>query len=231
MFWRVLLLLLLAGNIGVGAWLLLGPEPGTLQQLPDVDPGVSRLVLLAEREREATDPADDGTAQTVAELAAAPEPLSAGANMRCHSLGPISTQAELRRVIDVLTPVVERIQFREGRQVSTRGFWVFIPPLPTRAEALSIARELSGRGIRDYYVVTAGDQENTVSLGLFRDPENAERRRAEIAALGFPPQVRARSEEQAVWWVDMVEEPASPVDWRSLLPAQVAESAREVPCA
>lgn len=229
MFWRVLLLLLLAGNIGVGAWLVLSPEPGTRQQLPDTDPGVPRLVLLAERERD-VDARTHADAPASAELASAPEPLSSLPDMRCHTLGPFSTQAELRRVVDLLTPVAARIQFREGRQVATRGFWVFIPPLPTRSEALTVARELSGRGIRDYYVVTAGDQENTVSLGLFRDPENAERRRAEVAALGFAPQLRARSEEQVVWWVDMAEDPAAPVEWRSLVDPQVAEDAREVPC-
>ncbi|HRQ64427.1 MAG TPA: SPOR domain-containing protein [Xanthomonadaceae bacterium] len=230
MIWRVLLLLLLAGNIGVGAWLLLGPDPSVRVQLVDVDPGVPRLVLLAERERERTDLETAAGAPVAAELAAAPEPLSALPAKRCHTLGPFSTQAELRRVMDVLAPLAERIQFREGRQMASRGYWVYIPPLPTRSEALGVARELSARGIRDYYVVTAGDQENTVSLGLFRDPDNAERRRAEVAALGFAPALRARSEEQNVWWVDMAEDPAAPVDWRSLLSTQAADTAREVPC-
>jgi hypothetical protein len=228
MIWRVLLLLLLAGNIGVGAWLLLGPDPASRMQLPDVDPGVPRLVLLAERERERTGTSVDGP--HAAELAAAPEPLSGLSASRCHTLGPFSTQAELRRVMDVLAPVAGRIQFREGRQTTSRGFWVYIPPLPTRSEALGVARELSARGIRDYYVVTAGDQENTVSLGLFRDPDNAERRRAEVAALGFAPALRERSEEQNVWWVDMAEDPAAPVEWRDLLSPQAANTAREVPC-
>jgi hypothetical protein len=230
MFWRVLLLLLLAGNIGVGAWLLFGPPPEARLALPVTDPGVPRLVLLSEREATGQPAAVTADAPATAELASAPEPLSELPEHRCHTLGPFSTQAELRRVMDVLTPVAERIQYREGRQIANRGFWVFIPPLPTRSEALALARQLSARGIRDYYVVTAGDQENTVSLGLFRDPENAERRRAEVAALGFDPQLRARSEEQAVWWVDMAEDPGAPVSWRSLLNAQALETAREVPC-
>jgi hypothetical protein len=230
MIWRLLLLLLLAGNIGVGAWLLLGPDPSARMQLADVDPGVPRLVLLAERERERVGVDAAAGGPHAAELAAAPEPLSALSASRCHTLGPFSTQAELRRVMDVLSPLAGRIQFREGRQTASRGYWVYIPPLPTRTEALGVARELSARGIRDYYVVTAGDQENTVSLGLFRDPDNAERRRAEVAALGFAPALRERSEEQNVWWVDMAEDPTAPVDWRSVLSAQAADTAREVPC-
>jgi hypothetical protein len=228
MFWRVLLLLLLASNIGVGAWLLLGVDPATRVQLADTDPGVPRLVLLAERDGVQDVAVFD--APTAAELSAAPEPLPDQAGRRCHTLGPFSTQAEMRRVIDVLTPVSERIQYREGRQMTSRGFWVYIPPLPTRAEALSVARQLSARGIRDYYVVTAGDQENTISLGLFRDAGNAERRRDEVAALGFEPHLRSRSEEQVVWWVDMAEDPTAPMAWRGLLSASAAESAREVPC-
>ena len=50
---------------------------------------------------------------------------------------------------------------------------------------LATARSLAAQGVRDYYVVTAGPGENTVSLGLFREQRNAEARLAEVRALGI----------------------------------------------
>jgi hypothetical protein len=82
--------------------------------------------------------------------------------------------------------------------------------------------------VRDYYVVTAGDQQNTISLGLFRDQGNAERRRAEIAALGFDPQSIARTEELPVYWLDYATDREHPLDWRSKLGAGAA-ALREQP--
>jgi hypothetical protein len=112
----------------------------------------------------------------------------------------------------VLTPLTKRIRTRETRATQTRGYWVFLPAMASREEALGVARQLSGKGVRDYYVVTAGDQQNTVSLGLFRDQGNAERRRAEIAALGLAPKVNARTEELPVYWLDFALAGTEPAD-------------------
>ena len=76
-------------------------------------------------------------------------------------------------------------------------------------------------------MVTAGDQQNTVSLGLFRDLDNARRRQAEVAALGYSATVEARTEQVPQWWVDI----AAPAgfDWTQALPGSTAQ-ARSVPC-
>ena len=78
-----------------------------------------------------------------------------------------------------------------------------------------MARQLSTKGVRDYYVVTAGDQQNTISLGLFRDQGNAEKRRNEISALGFKPELIARTEELPVYWIDFAQDAHAPVNWRA----------------
>jgi cell division septation protein DedD len=207
---RMLFLLLLAMNIGVACWLYFAPrrEPAPLQA---TDPGVAKLVLLSERERIG--------AANAAELASAPESPADLRNDRCLSIGPFPTQADMRAALNVLTPLVARIQYREAHATETRGYWVYLPAQPSREQALALARELSKRGVRDYYVVTAGEQQNTISLGLFRDQANAEKRRNEIAALGFAPEVIARTEELPVYWIDYAEDPRNPVNWRARVAA------------
>jgi hypothetical protein len=220
MFARVLFLLLLAANLGFGAWLLLAP-PAAIAQLPPTDAGVPPLVLLNERE---------GAVADAAELARAPEPIGASANLSCTTLGPFPTQSDLRRAMTALTPLTERIQFRESRALRSRGWWVYLPAFGSREEALAAARALSAKGVRDYYVVTAGDQENTISLGLFRDGDNARRRRDEVSALGLDAQLSERSEDTPQYWLDYAVTPAQRFDWRDRVPDRSALQAREVPC-
>ncbi len=219
MFLRVLFLLLLAMNVGVASWLYFAPET-TEREITATDVGISRLELLAERERL-------GDAAS-AELAEAP--AVSDTPDQCRSIGPFATQADMRAAMNKLTARVRRIQYREARTTQPRGFWVFVPAMASREQALGVARQLSAKGVRDYYVVTAGDQQNTISLGLFREQANAERRRAEIAALGFSPQLLQRTEDLPVYWVDFAEDPQRPVAWRAQMPDLIDLKEQPVQC-
>lgn len=208
MFLRALFLLLLAMNLGVAAWLYFAPPPKPAD-FSASDVGIPALQLLAEKE--------GANAAQSAELASAAESRSDLSHDHCLSIGPFPTQADMRSAFNRLTPQVERIQFREARATQSRGYWVYLPALDSREQALGVARQLSAKGVRDYYVVTAGDQQNTISLGLFRDQANAERRRRELAELGFAPQLIQRTEDLPVYWIDFADDPAKPVNWRETL--------------
>ena len=214
MFYRLLFLLLVAFNIGVAAWLAFGRAP--VAPLPlATDPGVPELKLLSERA---------GTPSAV------PESRAALASDRCESIGPFPTQVDMRAAMQTLTPHVPRIQYREEQTHQSRGFWVYLPALPTRDAALATARALSAKNVRDYYVVTAGDQQNTISLGLFHDRANADNRRAQIASLGFNPQVTERMETLPVYWVDFALPPQPGFDWRTWLPGRSDLQMQTVNC-
>ncbi len=220
MFYRLLFLLLAAFNIGVAAWLMFG-HPPVAPLPPASDRGIPELKLLSER------PGTPSGQRT--ELHAPSGSRGALASDRCQSIGPFPTQADLRAAMETLTPHVPRIQYREEQSHQSRGFWVYLPALPSRDAALAAARELSAKNVRDYYVVTAGDQQNTISLGLFHDRGNAERRRAEIAALGFNAQLSERTETLPVYWVDFVL-PDAGFDWHAWLPGRGDLQAKMVDC-
>lgn len=62
-----------------------------------------------------------------------------------------------------------------SREVPLEDFyWVLVPPLPDRQAAIALFRELDEQGVESY-VVPDGEQENAVSLGLFRSRASAER--------------------------------------------------------
>lgn len=209
MFLRLLFILLVALNIAVGAWLLLGQPYGHIGS--PTDPGVPELRLLSEM------PASGATsAETAAQDAV---PADATHSYSCVALGPFNTPQDLRVARQALASRVARSRSRQEQASQTTGWWVYLPAAAGRAQALQQARQLGAHGISDYFVVGSGDQANTISLGLFRDPANAHKRLDQILAAGFPARMSERSETVPQYWLDLVVADGSQLDWRKYVSA------------
>ena len=217
MITRSIVVLLVCMNLAVGLWWFVHEAPVDAPP-PPLETGVGGLVLLGEAEL--PDMPD------AAELAGVPLPMPE--RPTCMSLGPFGTPAELRAAMNALSPLAARIQYREVPATEVRGYRVFLSAAASREDALAAARQLAARGVRDYYVVTAGDQENTVSLGLFNELANAEKRREEIAAQGFNARLEPRTEQATQWWIDLVSEPG--LDWSAALGEPRGVEARVAEC-
>lgn len=203
MFLRLLFLLLLILNVGVAAWLVLGgskPSP-----VPATDKGVAELQLLSER--------GDAGENTAATPRAPVQTPAQRANERCLSIGPFATQAQTRNAVNTLGAHVPRIQFRQEQVTQSHGWWVYLPAVKTHDQALLAARALSAKGVRDYYVITVGDQQNTVSLGLYNNQDNARRRMDQLQGLGFTPQMTQRVDTTPVYQVDIALPASIGFDW------------------
>jgi hypothetical protein len=216
---RTLFVLLLVLNLGAGVWLYMQPD-APVRAAPPLPPGAKPLVLLSER--------DAAKMAQAAELAAAPVPTAAQRG-QCFRIGPFNSKDTVASAVTALTPAVERIQLRETTTRIVRGFWVYLPAFNTRDAALTAARQLSSAGVRDYYVVTAGDQENAISLGRFQNRDNAERRRQSVAALGFRPRLEERAETQPQYWIDLESARGRDDAWRGTVAATSTRS-RTIPC-
>jgi hypothetical protein len=218
---RAIFLLLFALNIAAGLWVWLAPRPAASAPAT-ADPGVAVLTLLGESLAKLDSDA--------AELAIAPEPTGPVSEMACIEIGPFQTRSGLRQARESLVAAGQPLTSREGIERRFRGFWVFLSATSNREAALTTARELAAAGIRDYYVVTAGDQENTISLGLFRDRANAERRQQEMQARGYPARLLERTEEQRMYWLTLAQADTPEVDWRGLVTAPNELQAAPVVC-
>ena len=65
------------------------------------------------------------------------------------------------------------------------GWWVYIPPLPGKADAEKKAAELRQLGISDYFVVPDdGPNRHAISLGVFSSEKGAQERLAELKGKG-----------------------------------------------
>lgn len=71
------------------------------------------------------------------------------------------------------------------RDSGENGYWVYIPPLKTRAEADKKAAEVKALGVGDFYVVQDNDQWRfAVSLGAFKTEEAANNHLAQLRQKG-----------------------------------------------
>lgn len=83
----------------------------------------------------------------------------------------------------LLTLVRERpLSFTEI-PAQTRS-WVVFPPLPSARAASLKMQEFGALGIKDYLIVKDGVWRNGISLGLYANPDSANKRIAELEALG-----------------------------------------------
>ena len=207
--WRWLAVALLVANIGV--LLLIVLKPPTVERdrptIPPLDPELPRLELV--NELTATDSRDDGEA--------------------CFSIGPLSSLLAQERAEDRLRPFASALRSRQTRADTDRGWWVYLTA-GNRAEAVGLTRRLAEQGVEDFYVVTSGELENTLSVGLYEDIENARSRQARIQALGFDPQLEVRREIVPQFWVDYRIASGERAPWRFIVRGSPGSRHREVPC-
>lgn len=231
MFLRLMFVLLIALNIAVGAWLLLG-QPYSRTGMA-TDPGVPELRLLSELPEPVAsatvpDPVPTTPPASVPQPVAAAKIEGPAPAPSCVALGPFTTPEDVRRAREALSGQARRMRSRQEQVNQSHGWWVYLPAMASRAQALARARELADHHIDDYFVVSSGEQPNTISLGLFKDQANARKRRAEVIAAGFPAQVTERSETVAEYWLDLVLPGDAGARWRSHVPRGV--DSRRIAC-
>lgn len=225
---RLLFVLLGLANIALGAWLWLGQPYPARDSLPVADPGVPVLQLLSELPSNADSVAAPAVSASLASTAADTFAADAGNERRCVALGPFTTPQDLRLARQALEPKVERSRVRQEEVTESGSWWVYLPPAANRVQALASARLLADRHVSDYFVVSSGEHANSVSLGLFKDPDNARRRRDEVIAAGFPASVIQRAETVPAYWLDLVVPAGAGIDWRS--PPLADVQSHSTPC-
>ncbi|MCF6319458.1 MAG: SPOR domain-containing protein [Proteobacteria bacterium] len=166
-----------------------------------VDPGVKKLVLLSEQDVENT--IWEGQEAQMDETQMDKQDKQQTAfNQECYTAGVFNAKSEIQPILDALKNSVLKIRTRKVISTQEVGYWVYIPALKSRQEALSIGRKLSENAIEDYYVVTVGENENTISLGLYRDSINADARLQELISRGFNAEKQIKVEQWPEFWLD-----------------------------
>ncbi len=188
---RYLFIIFLLANVAFFVWAKrLSPQPKSTFKV--VDEGVTKLALIAEAEPE----------KNLANNIDTTTSLNTNIQQMCYSAGPFDVEANVHAAKESLEQVVLKTNIRKITTTQEAGYWVYLPALASRAEALKKGRELAAAFVKDYYVVTSGDNENSISLGLYREPYNADSRIAELSKKGFNVNKEIRIEQWPEFWLD-----------------------------
>lgn len=151
--------------------------------------GMAELVLLEEAGSRPGDRSGEDAAP----------PSRAG----CYTIGPFEAQAMALRAQERLHEVGVTARLRVDESIERTGYWVLLPPFPSRSAALQAVARLKRASVSDYFLVAAGRHKDAVSLGVFSSEPRAERRLREMRRLGFEPKLEAVQLPDRKHWLDV----------------------------
>ncbi len=163
----------------------------------------------------ASEPPPAAAAAPAPAVAAASNPPAGG---QCTTIGPFRDLSQAATAAAMLRNAGFEPEQRVADGDIWIGYWVYIQALPTLDAANEVLAKVRAAGITDSYVIPNSDSGNLVSLGVFSEISGVSRRRDEVRALGFEPQVVDRTRRATVYWVDVTPKPGQTIDFESLQP-------------
>ena len=207
---RWIVYLLLFANLGYFIVKIREHQRAPVAMMPAVSQGnqVNRLPLLSEmsagalhaREPESP-PLAAGTADATPAIADADR---AARRANCYSVGPLQDQLATDKVRGWLTEHQAQIVVREDERRETARYWVYFPPLKSRAAAVKRVKAMRAVGISDVIIIPRGDMSNAISLGVYTRKSSVDRRLAQLQAKGYQPSVVPRYRTVKATWVDVL---------------------------
>lgn len=118
----------------------------------------------------------------------------------CVSIGPYESETEVGSLMKNLK--IEGFDSRmEALELSREiQYWVYLPPAKTRKAAMETLRKLQAKRI-DSYLISSGEHQNAISLGLFNKEQSAKGVLASVSEAGFSPDILPKERIQSEYWV------------------------------
>jgi hypothetical protein len=202
--WRLLAAVLLAANVLLAVWLLLSqPERAAPGRAAAATPGAPTLQLVGEVPAEQRASLEKKRPVPAVEPVVVPATVPAPVTgLVCVTLGPFGSNEAAIKAGGLLRASGVVIEVREEPGQLRSGYWVHLPPFPSREAAETVAADLAQKGAGDLFIVAAAEQRHAISLGLFSSPERADQRAAEIGKLGYRPRIAERFRDGAVFYLE-----------------------------
>jgi cell division septation protein DedD len=241
---RNLFLALVLANLGFAAWSSwFAPEPSPGRRMDDALPGITLVSEVPADLRTSGVIVETATAVPPAEAlpgepTSAPpapsvesepdpsppaatepaDPVPVLAGETCTSVGPFRELSQAASAAATLREAGHQPTQRVAEGDIWIGYWVYIPALPTDEEAEEVLEKVRADGMSDAYIIPNSDSGNLVSLGVFSEISGVSRRRDQVRALGFEPQVVDRTRRATVYWVDVTLAAGQTLDFDALQP-------------
>jgi len=122
----------------------------------------------------------------------------------CFQAGPYADSNSVKNLVNWFTKQKVNAKIQQRKIPVLESTWVYLPPFHNRRIALRTQQLLTKQGISDHALAIWKKNPNTVSLGLFRDPINAELRIKELRDKGFfDVQSEKRYKNDTRYWLSV----------------------------
>ncbi|MCF6236230.1 MAG: SPOR domain-containing protein [Gammaproteobacteria bacterium] len=127
--------------------------------------------------------------------------LVADQNM-CYKLGPFAEKNKAKKVMNELMYLGIKVNQRTISEPVHIGYRVYIPPLPSKAEAREMLQGLKMQNINDSAIIRQGEYENAISLGVFSIQSGAKRHQKAMTQKGFSVKIADRYRDSDQYWLN-----------------------------
>lgn len=121
----------------------------------------------------------------------------------CFQAGPyahINTPKKIANWLKRKKNIIVNVQNRQTQVV--KSTWVYLPPFKGRLAAHRTQQRLNQLGINDHAIVTKGQFNNAISLGLYRSPIYAKQRIKKLVAKGYKNvKTQKRYQNETTYWL------------------------------
>jgi hypothetical protein len=121
----------------------------------------------------------------------------------CFTFGPVPEELLITGLEDWFKSrqfmTKTRFTDEQGRQL----FWIYLAPDSSRTDAMETIEDLQQKGISDYRIITGGNLDNAISLGLFSSQASVNNRLRELKQKGYTPVVVPYTEDKRIYWLDV----------------------------
>lgn len=136
---------------------------------------------------------------------------------QCVLVGPFAELISARQVRDRLALSVEQSSLVKLEVALEPVSWVLLPPADSREQAVENLQELRASNIDSFLVANNDDgYENAISLGVFSNPESAQKVAVKLQEQGYPAIVAQKQRKKADYWLALDESSSKTFDKMSI---------------
>lgn len=132
----------------------------------------------------------------------------------CFLVGPLISQAVADEVAAALGVMTQSAQTHWREVESDVDYWVYLPAQPSTRATSRLIQELSANEI-DSFVISEGDLEGALAVGVFSVKENAERQMQRLESMGYESGIHPVQRWIREYWL-LSEDTPSPDEWRKI---------------
>ncbi len=150
----------------------------------------------------------------LSEVPSKPREISASPSSHsplCWAVGPYPVELDAKHLYARMLAMDMRAKVEAQSVVIKEEFWAYLPPLANRKQAMRKLKELQKRKV-DSFVITEGELENGISLGLFAQQASVDRLLERLTEKNITASVKPLKRTRNQYWVTAPIDSQYPVD-------------------